>query len=302
MFYLAEDQNITDEISEEMAQQTNFISNWFQSIDWNAVGARLITMTIQIIITIIAFYILRRLGFFFIDMIFTRYRKSQVEVSSRYQTIYNLIRNLFNGLAVFMLVYVILTIFSIPVGTLLAGAGILGLAISFGAQGYVSDIVNGLAMLLENQLDIGDDVLIDGIEGTVINISLRMITVRDFDGTIHYIPNREIPMVSNRSKGEMRVLIEIRLFPETDLEKVRSVMTAVNEELVPQTDSITTPPKEIMFFTDAQNQFIARTQFFTQPGEQMATRALFHEHYITALNDAGIELPSSLIDLSNNHS
>lgn len=296
MFYLAEDTNITDEITEEVTQQTNIVTNWFNSINWNEVGVKAISMTIQIVIAILAFFILRRIGFFFIDLIFNRYRKTHSNLSSRYQTMYNLIHNIFSGLAIFTLIYTILTIFSIPVGTLLAGAGILGLAISFGAQGFVSDIVNGFAMLLENQLDIGDDVLIDGIEGTVINITLRMVTVRDFDGTVHYIPNREIPMVSNRSKGEMRVLIEIRLFPETDLEKVRKVMNEVSAELTQKISEITTPPGDVMFITDAQNQLIARVQLFTEPGKQFGTRGIFYEHYIRSLTEAGIDLPFSNFD------
>lgn len=300
MFYLAEDKNITDELTEEVVQQTNFVSRWFHSINWNEVGAKAISVTLKVIVAIIAFLILRRIGFWFIDVIFKRYRKKQKELPSRYQTMYNLIRNLFNGLAIFTLIYTVLTIFSIPVGTLLAGAGILGLAISFGAQGFVSDIVNGFAILLENQLDIGDDVLIEGIEGNVINISLRMVTIRDFDGTIHYIPNREIPIVSNRSQGEMRVLIEIRLYPETNLETVRKIINEVNQKLVPKNPQITTPPDNVMFITDAQNQLVARIQLFTEAGAQFATRGLFYEEYIKALNSGGVDLPFSEMDIPEN--
>lgn len=294
MKFLAED--LTNEVTEEISEQTSLVRDWFNSIDWNEVGVKIISISIQIIIALILFFIIRKIGVIIIDAFFKRYKNRQDEISPRYTTIHRLTVNVFNALAIFTIVYIILTLMNIPVGTLLAGAGVLGLAISLGAQGFVSDLVNGMSILIENQMDIGDDIQIEDIEGTVINLTLRMVTIKAYDGAIYYIPNREIEIISNRSKNEMRVLIQIRLFPETNLPKVREIMNQVSEKLTEELDAITTPPGNIMFISDDNNQLIARVQLFTEPGSQFGTKGIFYEAYIQALVQAGIDLPYGEID------
>ena len=92
-------------------------------------------------------------------------------------------------------------------GPLLASAGIAGLAIGFGAQTLVKDVINGFFILLENQYDIGDSIRIAGVRGNVEDMSLRRTVLRDDDGTVHIVPNSEIKLVSNMSRDWSQVLI-----------------------------------------------------------------------------------------------
>jgi small-conductance mechanosensitive channel len=107
---------------------------------------------------------------------------------------------------------------------LLAGAGILGLAVSFGAQSFVRDMIAGIAILVEDQYGIGDDVDVGEAVGVVERVSLRSTVVRDVDGTLWYVPNGEIRRVANRSQLWSRIVLDLRVPYEADLDRARAVI------------------------------------------------------------------------------
>jgi small-conductance mechanosensitive channel len=119
------------------------------------------------------------------------------------------------SIGVFIIVFVaaleVLPLFGLELGPLLASAGVAGLAIGFGAQTLVKDFINGFFILLENQYDIGDNIRIAGVKGTVEDMTLRRTVLRDDDGTLHTVPNSNITIVSNTtrdwSKLTMRVVV-----------------------------------------------------------------------------------------------
>ncbi len=270
----------------------NVIRNWWLSVDWQAMGEYIIATFIKILLATIIFIILHRVGRHFIQFIFKTGMHNLPEKNGRVSTVRNLTLNTYRGFLIFAYIYTILTLFSIPVGSLLAGAGIVGLAISFGAQGLVADIANGIAILLENQLDIGDHILVAGIEGHVVDINLKTTKIKDFDGTIHYVPNREILTLSNKSQGIMRARISLRLFPSTNLDHVKKIIQHVNDELVGQYDEIVTPPKRILFSINLKDQLVVIVDMFTTPGNQIRIASIFIEAYIEALTAANIALPT----------
>jgi small conductance mechanosensitive channel len=111
----------------------------------------------------------------------------------------------------------------INIGPLLAGAGILGLAFSFGAQSLVKDFITGFFMLVENSLSVGDTVEIAGKTGTVERVTLRVVRLRDVDGTLHIIPNGQITTVSNQTRGWSRAVVDVMVAYESDLERALAV-------------------------------------------------------------------------------
>jgi moderate conductance mechanosensitive channel len=117
------------------------------------------------------------------------------------------------------------------IGPILAGAGIVGLAFGFGGQYLIRDIISGLFIIIENQYRIGDVVNIGDTGGLVENISLRMTTLRDLDGTVHHIPHGEIKTVSNLSKQYARVNLNVGVAYDSDLDHVINVINRVGEEL-----------------------------------------------------------------------
>ena len=101
-----------------------------------------------------------------------------------------------NYVLYFFLVYCLLSILGVPVSSLLAGAGLAGVALGLGAQGFLSDVVNGFFILLENQFEVGDAVEVGAVTGLVSTVGIRTTQLRGFDGTMHIIPNRNISIVS----------------------------------------------------------------------------------------------------------
>ena len=97
----------------------------------------------------------------------------------------------------------------IDIGPILAGAGILGLAVSFGSQSLVKDFLSGFFILFENQFAIGDVIEAGGKSGTVEKMTLRVVVLRDLEGTIHIVPNSEIKVVSNMTRGWSRAVVDV---------------------------------------------------------------------------------------------
>src|SRR5690606_3039483 len=119
----------------------------------------------------------------------------------------------------------------VPIGPILAGAGIVGLAVGFGGQYLIRDVISGFFIILENQYRIGDVVNLDGVGGLVEDISLRMTTLRDLDGTVIHIPHGEIKKVSNLSKDFSRVNLNIGVAYSSNIEHVIEVVNRVGNGL-----------------------------------------------------------------------
>ena len=281
----------------EGVENPSFFEELISTFDWTIIRTQLVTTMIRLLFVLVVFYILRKISVWAIKVFFQNYFKNHLQRTNRYKTIYRVTFNIFNTIYYFFLIYTILEIFNFPVGTLLASAGVVGLAISLGAQGFVSDLVNGFTMLFEKQIEIGDEVTLDDITGVVLNVSLRTTQVQDFDGTVHFIPNREIAIISNRSKTDMRALITVRLYPDTDIEKVRQIISQANDRYIPQFPEITTPPSDILFSSNAKNQLTLRIVMFTEAGAQYGVMNKFYEFYVKELTDHGIELPFSDVEV-----
>lgn len=293
MFYLAE--GLTEELGlNELPNQT-FIEKIIANFDWDQISQTIILATIRIAFSLLVFFIVHLIAQWAINLFFKRFLESKTTDHNRYETIFSVVQNVYRTIFYFFLIYTILDIFNFPVGTLLASAGIVGLTVSFGAQGFVSDLVNGFTILSGRQLSIGDHVTIEEVTGNVLNINLRTTEIKDFDGTIHYIPNREILIISNKSKGDMRALIQIRLFPETDTEKVRDLVEEINRNSISQFPDITVHPT-VLFVSNSKNQLTLRVSMYVKAGSQFEIENNFYEMYVNKIADSGIDLPYGDID------
>ena len=212
---------------------SNIFSRYFKQFDWTAILDDAVSKLISLLFLFILFYIAKKLLHVFVRKIISPSLKFSSTDIARQKTISRLIENVLNYALYFLLIYWILSILGLPVSSLLAGAGIAGVAIGMGAQGFLSDLVNGFFILLERQLDVGDSVrLTNGpinIAGTVVSVGIRTTQIRDADGSLHYIPNRNIMVVSNLSRGDMRVLIDIPINAQTDLDNIARVIEKVNQ-------------------------------------------------------------------------
>jgi small conductance mechanosensitive channel len=140
-----------------------------------------------------------------------------------------------NSMGVFFVVFMasmwILPAFCLDIKPLLASAGVAGLAIGFGAQTLVKDMLNGFFILVENHYNVGDVIQVGAVGGTVEDMTLRRTVLRDADGTVHVIPNSEIKIVSNKTRDWSRVILHVMVDYDEDSERVIELLREVAEEV-----------------------------------------------------------------------
>lgn len=283
--------NVTESVVNDVVEKTNLFSRYWNSINWNEIISTILTTSLQILFFLILFYILKKIGNVLITKAFSSYRRKENISINRLNTLNSLSQNLFHAVIGFLLAYSILNVIGVPVASLLTGAGVIGLALSLGAQGFVSDIVNGFFLLLEKQMDVGDVVELDTVSGTVVDVNLKTTLVKSFDGTLNFVPNRYITIVSNKSREDMQVMIKIRLYPDADIQKVSKVISEVNERLVPQFPEITEEPSYTGMIDIGEGQTGIRITMYTLNGQQFDIQHRFFQEYVSNLTEAGVKIP-----------
>jgi small conductance mechanosensitive channel len=184
--------------------------------------------------------------------------------------------------------------FDINLGPLLAGAGILGVAIGFGSQSLVRDLLSGIFMLIENQYGVGDWIDVGEADGTVESLGLRTTRLRDKYGTLWHIPNGEIRRVGNMTQSWSKIPMEIDVAYDTDLDLAMETMKTVadsvwNEQLEEAT--IVEEPVVSGVQNFGADGITIRLSVKTEPGEQWSTARVLRKRLKEAFDEAGIEIP-----------
>ncbi|PKM83727.1 MAG: mechanosensitive ion channel protein MscS [Firmicutes bacterium HGW-Firmicutes-13] len=194
-------------------------------------AAGLATALKLILIVILAYFALR-LGHAVVDKIFFRERDGRfLFPENKTKTLSSLAKSFLRYFILFILLIMILQVLGIDYTPILASAGILGLAVGFGAQNLIRDIITGLFILFEGQYSVGDYITIDKYSGTVEELSFRITRLKDFSGEEHIIPNGKIEVVTNHTKGLMRALVDVDVAYEEDLTRVHQVLEDLCSEL-----------------------------------------------------------------------
>jgi small-conductance mechanosensitive channel len=149
----------------------------------------------------------------------------------RTRTLLSLLRSVGVVLIVMMFLFMTLNAMGVQLGPLLAGAGVVGLAVSFGAQSLVKDVISGLFMLFENQFGVGDVIRIEGVSGAVEQMTLRVVVLRDVHGAVHIVPNGQITMVSNLTRSWSRAVLDVAVSHSEDPDRVIAVLRDVGDQL-----------------------------------------------------------------------
>lgn len=149
----------------------------------------------------------------------------------RVRTLSGLLRSVGIGFIAVVAVFMLLRAVGAEIGPLLAGAGVVGLAVSFGAQSLVKDFISGLFILFENQFGVGDVVRIKDVAGRVEKMTLRIVVMRDLHGVVHIVPNGEINQVSNLTRSFSRAVLEIGVAYSEDIDRVIGVLHDIGREL-----------------------------------------------------------------------
>lgn len=182
----------------------------------------------------------------------------------------------------------------IAVAPLIAAAGIAGLALGFGGQYLIRDLITGLFIIMESQYRIGDVVCFDTTCGTVEDISMRMTTLRDMDGTAHHVPHGEIKRVSNMSKKFARVNVNIGVSYSANLEHVISVINRVGKEIAEDPEwkgKVITPPQFLRVHDLGDSAVVVKIMGDTAPLQQWAVMGEVRKRIKIAFDTEGIEIP-----------
>jgi moderate conductance mechanosensitive channel len=156
---------------------------------------------------------------------------SAVEIKKRMDTLDELGGHVLRFFIVVIAGLMVLRAIGLDVGPAIAGLGIVGIAVGFGAQHLVKDYLNGALILVENQFSRGDVIRVAGVSGTVEDFSLRRTTLRDLDGVVHTVPNGEIAVASNLTRIWSRINQDVTIAYGTDIEQATKVVDAVGREL-----------------------------------------------------------------------
>jgi moderate conductance mechanosensitive channel len=195
-------------------------------------------------------------------------------------------------------VLLILGTLGVSLAPFLVSAGILGVALGFGAQSIVKDTLSGFFILLENQFGVGDVIEVQTtakpVSGKVEALSLRVTTLRAFDGTLHAIPNGNMQVVSNKSKGWARAIVDIRVAYGEDVDRVREVLEGLFEEVRqdPQLKEwIMEGPSILGVESLADNALVVRVVADTRPSKRWDAERRLREAITRRLSERGIRLP-----------
>ena len=217
-----------------------------------------------------------------------------IEAEKRINTLMNIIWAIVKMIILLTFGMIILQKFGVNVGPIIASAGILGLAVGFGAQQLVKDVISGFFILLENQIRTGDAAVINGTAGTVEVIQLRTTTLRDFSGTVHIFQNGKINMLSNKTKEWSAAVFDIGVAYKEDVHHVSEVMKNVGEAIVADAefaDKITTPMEIMGLDQFGDSAIVIKARIKTRPGMQWIVTREYNKRLKLAFDAANIEIP-----------
>lgn len=220
--------------------------------------------------------------------------KFGVERAKRSQTLARIVETTLRVVILTGALLMILKQVGIEIGPLLAGAGVVGLAVGFGAQSLVKDVIGGFFILLENHMNVGDVVKISGAAGLVESINLRVTVLRDLEGNVHIVPNGEIGVVTNMTKEWSRALLDIGVAYKEDVDEVISVLEEVGEGM--RNDGtfgkLILEPMDVLGLDSFGDSSVnIRVMMKTMPIEQWKVAREFRKRVKRAFDEKGIEIP-----------
>ncbi len=267
-----------------------FFENWFE--EWGL--AVIVTLGVAVLLTVVLELFVRRFR-----------RKLEGSPSLTQELNLQRIATLTGalsaaGLVVIWVVSLLLVLgkLDVPLGPFFASAGIAGVALGFGAQSIVRDTLSGFFILLENQFGVGDVVQLHTtatpVTGKVESLTLRVTTLRDFDGSLHLVPNGNIQLVSNRSRGWARAIVDVRLAYGEDVDRVRGILEELFEELrldPSMQDWIREGPSVLGVERMSDYAVIVRVVADTRPSKRLDVERLLRERISRRLDAEGIRTP-----------
>ena len=248
---------------------------------------------IKIILIMIISRLVIHIGKITIQNIFkVRQHSSMIRVSERREaTLMKLLQNVLTYAIYFIAIIMVLSVLTINVSAILAGAGIVGLAVGFGAQSLVKDIITGFFIIFEDQFSVGDFIRVGQFEGTVQEIGLRTTKIKVWTGELHIIPNGNILEVTNFSLNNSVAVIDISVAYEENIQRVEQLIQDLLLTLEDKYEDIVQPPELLGVQNLGNSEVMIRVTAETLPMRHLAVARQLRKEIKLCLDEHGIEIP-----------
>ncbi len=270
-----------------------WFTNWLAQHSYTLIFIVVVTGAVYYLGSIFMVQIIRR------ALHTSRHRNwHEKDIEKRQNTLIGLFRNVWRILAFLVATYYILNdaIPNINFAPLFASAGILGVALGFGAQSLVKDFLSGVFIISENQYRVGDIIEIDGSSGTVERIGTRSTVIRDADGNVHYFPNGMVQHVINKTMGYSMARFSIGVHPSSDLDTVIAIINSTGQGLAKEEKWKNKVLEAPAFVSVGEFTATSVTLFIAgkcQPSDQWSITAEMRQRLLIAFEDQGILLSAA---------
>nr|WP_053369042.1 mechanosensitive ion channel family protein [Bacillus sp. FJAT-27245] len=255
---------------------------------WAAIGEGAIKILFILVISVF----LIRIGKAAIHKAFKIRGKMPLRVTERREaTLVKLLDNILSYVIYFIALMMILTVLTIDVKAMLAGAGIVGLAVGFGAQNLVRDVITGFFIIFEDQFSVGDHIRVDTFEGTVETIGLRTTKIKAWTGELHILPNGSITQVTNYSLNNSMAVVDIGVAYEEDIEKAEKIIQEIIGKLANAHEDMVKPPELVGVQNFGPTEVTLRVVAETKPMKHFAIARMIRKEIKLGLDQHGIDIP-----------
>ena len=264
--------------------------NKFQNEDtWLNLGEGVL----KIVAIMVIANIIVRIGKVAIHNIFKIRNMSPLNTTERREdTLSRLLDSVLTYVVYFIAIMMILSVLGIDVKALIAGAGIVGLAVGFGAQSLVKDIISGFFIIFEDQFSVGDHIRIGQFEGNVETIGLRTTKIKSWTGEVHILPNGTITQVTNFSLNNSLAIIDIAISYGEDIEKAEKVIEEALKTMPNQYEELTKAPELLGIQTMGPTEIVLRVIAETLPMKQAGVSRAIRKDIKLLLDESGIKAPN----------
>jgi len=271
---------------------------WGKVFDPEVIIEWLLTSGVTILFLVIGGFVVISLSRFIMAKIRDAFEdddpETQSEREKRAETLTRVTRNIIAIVVWGVVGMMILKELGVDIGPILAGAGVIGLAVGFGAQTLVKDFLSGMFILMENQFRVGDVIATAGEAGLVEAITLRTTILRDLEGKVHIIPNGEIAVVTNMTKKWSRFMIDVGVAYKEDVDHVIEVLKEVGESMTsdPEYSQLILEPLQVLGVDSFGDSSVnIRVMFTTKPLQQWGVGREFRRRIKNTFDEKGIEIP-----------
>jgi small conductance mechanosensitive channel len=256
----------------------------------------LISSGLKIVLVVVATFVFIKMARLFSRKIFSVVQKNQdnSEFLKRTDTLSSIVRYILNVSILAISSLLILGELGIEIGPILAAAGVLGLAVGFGAQSLVKDVISGFFILLEDQIRVGDVVIAAGKAGLVEKLNLRLTTMRDLEGRVHYVPNGQIDVVSNLTKEYSCYVFDIGVAYKENIDQVIGLIKEVGRSMREDKEFGRDIIDDLEVFgldRFAESALVVKARIKTKPIKQWAVAREFNRRLKIKFDANNIEIP-----------